>query len=244
MYVSPTLMFVAGALYMVAATVGALTVALFAAGRISSLRAENSRLRTRLGEPVRYSLAAELDEEEMRLSPERFCSRTIVPVLAVIAVIALAPDGARAQAAPRPAEAAADSSAENAALYCRNIADAAADARFSRQQSALAAMEKDIEARIAQLEAKRAEYQDWLQRRETFLKKADDSLIAVISQMRPDAAAAQMAAMHEDMAAAVLAKLSPRVASAILNEIDPARAARLTSTMVGMARRAQDGRPG
>ncbi|WP_374254737.1 MotE family protein, partial [Xanthobacter sp.] len=96
---------------------------------------------------------------------------------------------------------------------------------------------------LAQLEAKRAEYQEWLARREAFLKKADESLIAVVSQMRPDAAAAQLAAMNEDMAAAVLARLSPRVASAILNESEPARAARLTSTMVGMARRAQDARP-
>ncbi|MFG1480404.1 hypothetical protein V5F53_17370 [Xanthobacter sp. V4C-4] len=133
---------------------------------------------------------------------------------------------------------------EQAAQYCRNIADAAADARFARQKEALATMEKEIEARIAQLEAKRAEYQDWLQRRENFLKKADESLVAVISQMRPDAAAAQMAAMSEDMAAALLSKLSPRVASSILNEFEPARAARLTSTMVGLTRRAQEGKPG
>ncbi|WP_237355230.1 MotE family protein [Xanthobacter sp. YC-JY1] len=154
-------------------------------------------------------------------------------------VLMLPADGRAEPAAPAPDAAAG----ENAALYCRNIADAAADARFTRQQAALAAMEKEIEARLAQLEAKRAEYQDWLARREAFLKKADESLIAVVSQMRPDAAAAQLAAMNEDMAAAVLARLSPRVASAILNESEPARAARLTSTMVGMARRAQEGRP-
>ncbi|MBP2149125.1 MotE family protein [Xanthobacter flavus] len=160
--------------------------------------------------------------------------------LAALCGSALAISGdARAEPSPGAPDAAAG---ENAALYCRNIADAAADARFTRQQAALAAMEKEIEARLAQLEAKRAEYQEWLARRETFLKKADDSLIAVVSQMRPDAAAAQLAAMNEDMAAAVLARLSPRVASAILNESEPARAARLTSTMVGMARRAQEGR--
>lgn len=158
---------------------------------------------------------------------------------AVCGTALMTPPPARAEPAATPDAAAG----ENAALYCRNIADAAADARFTRQQAALAAMEKEIEARLAQLEAKRAEYQEWLARREAFLKKADDSLIAVVSQMRPDAAAAQLAAMNEDMAAAVLARLSPRVASAILNESEPARAARLTSTMVGMARRAQDARP-
>ncbi len=126
---------------------------------------------------------------------------------------------------------------ENAAQYCRSIADALSDARFARQKAALAAMEKDIEERLAKLEAKRAEYEAWLTRREDFLKRADGAVIAVFSQMRPDAAAAQMSAMGDDPAAAILAKLSPRVASAILNEMDPARAARLTGTMVGIARR-------
>lgn len=166
-------------------------------------------------------------------------SGTALALAALCGTVLMLPADGRAEPAPAPDAAAG----ENAALYCRNIADAAADARFTRQQAALAAMEKEIEARLAQLEAKRAEYQDWLARREAFLKKADESLIAVVSQMRPDAAAAQLAAMNEDMAAAVLARLSPRVASAILNESEPARAARLTSTMVGMARRAQEGRP-
>jgi flagellar motility protein MotE (MotC chaperone) len=154
-----------------------------------------------------------------------------------------------ADPAPAPAStpiAARDGSdsSENAAQYCRNVADAIADARFARQKAMLAAMEKDLEARLKQLEAKRADYQDWLQRRETFLKKADENLVAVMSQMRPDAAAQQIAAMNEDMAAALLSKLSPRVASSILNEIEPARAARLTSTMVGLSRRLQEGRQG
>lgn len=166
-----------------------------------------------------------------------------LPLLALAALFGAAgSDAARAQSAPQ--QVASVSRDEQAAQYCRNIADAAADARFTRQKEALVAMEKEIEARIAQLEAKRAEYQDWLQRRENFLKKADESLVAVVSQMRPDAAAAQMAAMSEDMAAALLSKLSPRVASAILNEFEPARAARLTSTMVGLSRRAQEGKPG
>lgn len=179
-----------------------------------------------------------------------------MPLLALAALFGAANlDTARAQSAapqspqvqgtqPQGAPQAAGVRDDQAALYCRNIADAAADARFARQKEALAAMEKEIEARITQLEAKRAEYQDWLQRREAFLKKADESLVAVISQMRPDAAAAQMAAMNEDMAAALLSKLNPRVASAILNEFEPARAARLTSTLVGLSRRAQEGRPG
>jgi flagellar motility protein MotE (MotC chaperone) len=170
-----------------------------------------------------------------------------LPLLLVLCA-ALVGVGRQAQAQSAPTArslevAAADAGREdNAIQYCRSIVNAASDARFARQKQALAAMEKDIEARIAALEAKRAEYQDWLQRREVFLKKADDSLISVISQMRPDAASAQISAMGEEAAAAVLAKLTPRVASAILNEMDPPRAARLTSIMVGLGRRTVDGR--
>ncbi|WP_127090860.1 MotE family protein [Aquabacter cavernae] len=133
----------------------------------------------------------------------------------------------------------------NAAQYCAGIANAANDARYTRQMAALVAMEKEIDDRIAKLEAKRAEYQTWLQRRENFLKKADEALVAMVSQMRPDAAAAQLTAMSEDAAAAILTRLSPRTASAILNEMDPSRAALLATTIAGMSRRnPSEGKPG
>ncbi|MCK0207904.1 MotE family protein [Starkeya koreensis] len=128
---------------------------------------------------------------------------------------------------------------DNADQYCQGIVDQVRDARFARQKAALDAMGQEIEARIARLEAKRAEYEQWLARREEFLRKADDAVIAVFSQMRPDAASAQLTIMGDDPAAAILAKLNPRVASAILNEMDPARAARLTGVMVGIAKRPQ-----
>lgn len=220
----------AASIYVIAAISCSLLVGVLALRRIRRIQHQTEAIRV---------LARPRDGGD----PNRALRRDRSGTAAAAALVALStsmlqPGDAQAQSAAQPDAAAG----ENAALYCRNIADAAADARFTRQQAALAAMEKEIEARLAQLEAKRAEYQEWLQRRESFLKKADDSLIAVVSQMRPDAAAAQLAAMNEDMAAAVLAKLSPRVASAILNESEPARAARLTSTMVGMARRAQEGR--
>lgn len=146
-----------------------------------------------------------------------------------------APEAAAPIAASRPAPPAPKG--DNADQYCEAMVDAVRDARFARQRAALAALEKDIEDRIARLEAKRAEFEKWLTRREDFLNKADAAVISVISQMRPDAAAAQLTIMGDDPAAAILAKLNPRVASAILNEMDPARAARLTGVMVGIAKR-------
>jgi flagellar motility protein MotE (MotC chaperone) len=140
--------------------------------------------------------------------------------------------------AAEPAEpAAAPTAATVAAQYCNNIADAAADARFARQAAALAVLERDIEDRLARLETKRAEYQDWLDRREKFLKTAEEGLIAIYTQMKPDAASAQLSIMDEMTAAAILSKLPPRTASAILNEMDPTKAAQLTNIMAGLADR-------
>jgi flagellar motility protein MotE (MotC chaperone) len=143
--------------------------------------------------------------------------------------------------------AAAPAADDNASLYCRNIANAAADARYARQAQALTNLEQEIDDRIAKLTAKQAEYESWVKQRQDFLDKADDAVVAIYSQMRPDAAALQIAAMDGDAAAAVLAKLNPRIASAILNEMDPGVAAHLTNVMAGLPPPAKDataGKPG
>uniref|UniRef100_UPI003159578B MotE family protein n=1 Tax=Methylobacterium sp. 092160098-2 TaxID=3025129 RepID=UPI003159578B len=111
------------------------------------------------------------------------------------------------------------------AQYCAGIANAAADARFAWQKEALTALSKDIENRISQLEAKRAEYEEWLKRRQAFLAKADESVTAIYARMRPEAAAQQLTAMDSEAAAAILTRLDARIASAILNEMEPGRLA-------------------
>ena len=120
--------------------------------------------------------------------------------------------------------------------YCVNIANAAADARFAWQKKTLAATEQELEKRIALLEAKTAEFQKWVTRRDEFVKKARDNLVLIYSRMRPDAAAMQLTAMDEETASAVLLRLEPRIASLILNEMEPAQAARLTAIIGGAAR--------
>ena len=119
--------------------------------------------------------------------------------------------------------------------YCLNIADAAADARFAWQKKMLADLEGEIAKRVELLEAKTAEYQRWLARRDEFSKKAQESVVTIYARMRPDAAAAQLVAMDEETAAAVLIRLDPRNASAILNEMEATQAARLTATIGGAA---------
>jgi flagellar motility protein MotE (MotC chaperone) len=118
--------------------------------------------------------------------------------------------------------------------FCLNNAASAGDARAAWQAAKLVELEEQIKQRIVELDAKRAEYEEWLKKRDEALKKAEDGVVAIYSKMRPDAAASQLSAMDDVMAATLLTKLPPRNASLILNEIEPGRAARLTNTMTGM----------
>lgn len=163
--------------------------------------------------------------------------RTTLSALAAAALIAGIGSGAVAQDAPQKARAQAEAARTNP--YCANVADAAADARFAWQTQTLSALEKDIEQRIVQLEKKRAEYEEWLRRRNEFLKQADEGLVAIFSRMRPEAAAQQLASLNDEKAAAIIAKLNPRISSAILNEMEPGRAAQLTGTLIDSAPREQ-----
>jgi flagellar motility protein MotE (MotC chaperone) len=121
--------------------------------------------------------------------------------------------------------------------YCQNIEDAALEVRFLHQKRELQRLEGELEKRTAALEAKRAEYQTWLQRRDEFINKAEGSLVALYAKIKPEAAATQLTGIDEEAAAALLLKLSPRSASAILDQMDSAKAARLVSVMIGAAKR-------
>lgn len=137
--------------------------------------------------------------------------------------------------APEPVKAAVKPPA-----YCASIADAAADARFAWQKEQLATLERQVEERIAKLEAKRAEYESWLARRNAFLAKADEGVVAIYTKMRADAAALQLANMPDESAAAILTKLNARTASAILSEMEAARAAQLARMMTELGKKARE----
>jgi flagellar motility protein MotE (MotC chaperone) len=145
-------------------------------------------------------------------------------------------------APPKPAPAQAAAAADNeVALFCGNVADPAVDARLAWQLKELEKAESLLRERIAEVEAKRAEYEKWMALRDDFLKKAEASVVEIYSRMKPDAAATQIAGMADETAAAVLAKLSPRSSSAIFNEMETGRAAHLADVLGGM-RRVDDGK--
>jgi len=142
---------------------------------------------------------------------------------------------------PAPPAAAAAPSENEVAQFCSNVADPAVDARLAWQLKELEKAENKLRERIAEVEAKRAEYEKWMALRDEFLKKAEASIVEIYSRMRPEAAATQISGMADETAAAVLAKLAPRNSSAIFNEMDSARAARLADLLGGM-RRVDDGK--
>lgn len=115
--------------------------------------------------------------------------------------------------------------------YCSNIADAARDKRYLLQKQELEKLQGDVDKRIAILEKRKMEYEDWLKQRNDFLKQAEANLIAVYKTMKADAAAPQLADMNPILAAAIIMKLPARQSGLILSEMDPAKAAVIGSIM-------------
>lgn len=138
---------------------------------------------------------------------------------------AAAEEAAPVQQQPAPAS--------DAEKFCANIADAAADARFAWEAKTLKDLRSEVETATASLEAKRAELQEWVTRRDEFQKLAQQSVVDIYAKMPAEAAAAQLSVLDERTAAAVLIKLNSRVASAILAEMDTPRAVSLAEVISG-----------
>jgi flagellar motility protein MotE (MotC chaperone) len=148
-----------------------------------------------------------------------------------------APQPAPTEAAkPEHAEAPGPAPARSVAQdYCMNVADVASQALVAWQAKRLAELEDQIKIRIDELDAKRAEYQQWSAQQQEARRRTEEGIVAIFAKMRPDAAAQQLAAMEEGSAVAVLTRLNPRAAGTILNEMTAAKAARLTDAMTRVA---------
>lgn len=120
--------------------------------------------------------------------------------------------------------------------FCTNIADAARDRRYALQAKELEALQAEIDQRIRALEVKRAEYEAWLKKRDSFVALAEKNVVEIYASMRPDAAAERMEQLRGELAAAILMKLDARKAGIILNEMEAKSAAMLTGIMAAAAR--------
>lgn len=170
----------------------------------------------------------------MSVDPFIRTNRTsFLPAAAALALL-LCAGNAAAMEAGTPAAPTEQSEIER---FCSNIADAARDRRYALQAQELETLQKDVDKRIKLLEEKRAEYEDWLKRREDFLSKAEDNVVDIYSTMKPDAAAERLAELDATLAAGILMKLDARKAGVILNEMERKAAAALTVIMVSAIRK-------
>ncbi len=115
--------------------------------------------------------------------------------------------------------------------YCANIADLAADARYMLQRKTLEELEKKIDQKIVLLEAKRAESEAFLKKRNDAIKETRQDLVDIFSKMKPDVAAAQFEILDVETSASILKQLNARAAGTILNEMKAPVAAAITVKM-------------
>jgi flagellar motility protein MotE (MotC chaperone) len=155
------------------------------------------------------------------------------PLLSV-AILASAgmPPASRAQT-PRTTPPAAASGTSDAANYCANIRDSAAEARFAWQANTLKTLEAKLTDTLKKLEGRKAELEALTAKRDAEIQQTETRVTEIFARMRPEAAALQLAAMDEAMAVSLLGKLPPRTASAVLNEMEAARAAQLAEALGG-----------
>ncbi len=128
------------------------------------------------------------------------------------------------------------SSPKTANDYCESFHDVAAEARFGWQVSKLKKLQDDVTKATDKLEGERQELQQWVERRDQFVNRANERLTAIYQKMKPDVAAGHISALDDETASALLLKLQPRVTSLIFNEMPAARAAQLVSLISGASK--------
>ena len=124
-----------------------------------------------------------------------------------------------------------DSSSQEIQQYCTNIIDEARDQRYLLQKQDLEKLQDDINTRMKILEDRKAEYEDWLKRRNDFLQQAEANLVNIYKTMKPDAAAPQLENIDAGIAAAIIMKLPARQSGLILSEMNAKKAAIVASIM-------------
>ena len=149
-------------------------------------------------------------------------------LLAVFVMVAALPS-AKAQEQLRITS--GETSEQEIQKYCTNIIDQARDQRYVLQKQDLEKLQKDVDDRIAIMEARKAEYEDWLKRRNDFMQQAEANLVNVYKTMKADAAAPQLEEVNPGLAAAIIMKLPPRQSGLILSEMNAKKAAIVAAIM-------------
>lgn len=144
----------------------------------------------------------------------------LLKLLAAATVLLLVPQVNAQQQDPRLPT----TTSEDIQKFCTNIADPARDQRYLLQKQELEKLQGEVDSRIKVLETRKAEYEEWLKRRNDFLDRAQAGLVDVYKTMKADAAAPQLQEMLPELAAAIIMKLPARQSGLILAEMDPKKA--------------------
>ena len=149
-----------------------------------------------------------------------------VPVAAAVAVCALTPEQLAQQAGISPAELRIIQS-----LSGRRAELDARDADLASMLPLLATAEQKLDAKVAALEAVKAEVRVLLGQVSEQEKAENDRLVAVYSAMRPREAARVFATLDDDVRLPVAAAMRPRSLAAIMAQMEPAAARTLTEKL-------------
>jgi flagellar motility protein MotE (MotC chaperone) len=148
------------------------------------------------------------------------------PAAAAAAVCALTPEQLAQQAGISPAELRIIQS-----LQGRRTELDARDADLASMLPLLATAEQKLDAKVAALEAVKAEVRVLLGQVSEQEKAENDRLVAVYSAMRPREAARVFATLDDDVRLPVAAAMRPRSLAAIMAQMEPAAARSLTEKL-------------
>ena len=125
---------------------------------------------------------------------------------------------------------------EKYGAYCDAIVDDAREQRYALKRDEIEVFAAELQKRIEMAEAKSANLEKWVRRREEFAKQANSKIVEIYANMRPEASASRLQQLDMNLAASILLAIPPRQASPILNEMDEKNAAAITAVMAASAR--------
>lgn len=134
-----------------------------------------------------------------------------------------------------PAQVPAGATVDEIQQYCASVIDPARDRRYLLQKQDLEKLQAGVDERLKVLDKHKAEYEDWLQRRNDFMNKAEANLVEIYKSMKPNVAAERLSVVDVNISAAILMKLSAKQTGLIMGQMDAATAGKLTALIASAA---------
>ncbi|MEO6610164.1 MAG: hypothetical protein ABIN69_17015 [Aestuariivirga sp.] len=127
--------------------------------------------------------------------------------------------------------------------YCASFVKEAENARESRQKVELDALNETLDKKLAQINEKTAQLENWVSQREAIMAQATTSVLKIYDSMDPLVASQEIAKLDLVAASSILRKMKPKKASDILKEMPPTTAARIIAVISSEANLVQSGTP-